>query len=68
MRPSLRLAVHVGLSTGPVASGVLDRGSLTFGAWGEPVRRALAIAALSRADEILVDLTTAEGAEPDSPG
>ncbi|MDH3681118.1 MAG: hypothetical protein OEV40_14360 [Acidimicrobiia bacterium] len=47
---------------------MLDRGSLTFGAWGEPVRRALAIAALSRADEILVDLTTAEGAEPDSPG
>jgi class 3 adenylate cyclase len=56
------LAIHIGVSTGPVATGVLDRGSLTFGAWGEPVRRALAISALSATDEILVDSTTVEAA------
>lgn len=53
------LALHIGLSSGAVATGVLDSGSLTFGAWGEPVRRALAIAALSKVDEVLVDASTA---------
>jgi HAMP domain-containing protein len=52
------LELHVGISTGPVATGVLERGSLTFGAWGEPVRRALAIGALSISDEVLVDSST----------
>lgn len=60
----IALSIHIGLSTGAVAMGVLERGSLTFGAWGDPVRRALAIAALSRADEILVDGSTAEAVEP----
>ena len=55
----LQLHVRTGISTGPVATGVLERGSLTFGAWGEPVRRALAINALSKRDEILVDAPTA---------
>jgi class 3 adenylate cyclase len=32
---------------------------LTFGAWGEPVRRALALASLATAGEVLVDDTTA---------
>ncbi len=54
----LTLTLHIGVSTGEVATGVLARGSLTFAAWGEPVRRALAISALSLADEILVDLST----------
>ena len=53
------LAVHAGLSSGPVATGVLERGSLTFAAWGEPVRRAIAIGALAMSDEILVDASTA---------
>jgi class 3 adenylate cyclase len=56
--------VHIGVSTGPVATGVLVRGSLTFGAWGEPVRRALAISSLSASDEILVDSTTVAAAAP----
>ncbi len=56
------LAVHMGLSTGPVATGVLERGSLTFAAWGEPVRRALAIGALALSDEILVDASTVAAA------
>jgi class 3 adenylate cyclase len=59
------LTVHIGLSTGQVATGVLARGSLTFGAWGEPVRRALAISALSNADEVLVDESTVEAAAGD---
>ena len=59
------VGLHIGLSTGPVATGVLDRGRLTFGAWGEPVRRALAIAALSSSDEILVDESTAASADTD---
>ncbi len=58
----LTLTLHIGVSTGPVATGVLARGSLTFAAWGEPVRRALAISALSRADEILVDSSTLDAA------
>jgi class 3 adenylate cyclase len=53
------LGLHVGLSSGPVATGVLDTGSLTFGAWGEPVRRALALASLSQVDGVLIDATTA---------
>jgi class 3 adenylate cyclase len=53
------LDVHVALSTGPIATGMLERGNLTFAAWGEPVRRALAIGALSQDDEILVDASTA---------
>jgi methyl-accepting chemotaxis protein len=58
----ISFTVHVGVSTGPVATGVLTRGSLTFAAWGEPVRRALAISALSKANEILVDAATIEAA------
>ena len=54
------LDVRIGLSTGPVETGVLDSGSLTFGAWGEPVRRALALASLSRIDSVLIDSTTAD--------
>ncbi len=61
----LSFTLHVGLSTGPVAAGLLEHGSLTFAAWGEPVRRALAISALSSADEILVDLSTLEAASGD---
>lgn len=53
------LEFHVGLSTGPVATGVLERGRLTFTVWGEPVRRALAIGALSTPNEILIDESTA---------
>ncbi|MGB7983221.1 MAG: HAMP domain-containing protein [Candidatus Nanopelagicales bacterium] len=51
--------LHVGLSSGAVATGLLDTGSLTFGAWGEPVRRALALASLSQVDVVLVDASTA---------
>jgi len=54
----LTMALHIGVSTGEVATGVLARGSLTFAAWGEPVRRALAISALSDANEVLVDQST----------
>ncbi|MCP3856462.1 MAG: HAMP domain-containing protein [Actinomycetia bacterium] len=59
------LPVHLGLSSGSIATGILERGSLTFAAWGEPVRRALALGALSQADEILVDDSTAEIADTD---
>ena len=58
----VKLDLHIGLSSGPVATGMLELGSLTFAAWGEPVRRALALAALSRSDEILVDANTAASA------
>jgi len=53
------LELHIGLATGPVATGVLQQGSLTFTAWGEPVRQALAIGALSIGNQILVDESTA---------
>ncbi len=59
------LDVHIGLSTGAVATGVLDSGALTFGAWGDPVRRALALASLADLDAILVDAGTAEQCSPD---
>ncbi|MFN3216800.1 MAG: adenylate/guanylate cyclase domain-containing protein [Acidimicrobiales bacterium] len=51
---------RIGIATGPVATGVLQESSLSFGAWGEPVRRALAIGALAVSDEVLVDVSTAE--------
>ncbi len=54
------LDLHVGLSSGTIATGVLDTGSLTFGAWGDPVRRALALAALSHVDTVLIDASTAQ--------
>jgi HAMP domain-containing protein len=59
------LSVHVGLSTGPAATGVLEQGNLTFTAWGEPVRRSLAIGAFAASDEILVDRSTADSASAD---
>lgn len=59
------LDVRIGLSTGAVETGVLDSGSLTFGAWGEPVRRALALASLARMDRVLIDATTAEECSAD---
>ena len=57
-RDEIELVVRVGLSSGPVETGMLERGGLTFGVWGEPVRRALAISALAH-DEVLVDAGTA---------
>jgi class 3 adenylate cyclase len=51
---------RIGIATGLVATGVLQESSLSFGAWGEPVRRALAIGALAVSDEVLVDVSTAE--------
>ncbi|MDH3958850.1 MAG: adenylate/guanylate cyclase domain-containing protein [Actinomycetota bacterium] len=59
------LDLHIGLSSGAVATGLLDTGSLTFGAWGEPVRRALALASLSRVDEVLIDASTAHAGTRD---
>jgi len=59
------LTAHLGVSTGPVATGVLSSGSLTFGAWGEPVRRALAISALSTTNEVLVDDSSIQAAGAD---
>lgn len=56
------LDLHVGLSSGVVATGVFDSGSLTFGAWGDPVRRALALASLAQVDSVLVDASTAQAA------
>ena len=61
-REEMPIAVHIGLSTGRVATGMLERGSLTFAAWGEPVRRALAIGALTTSEEVVVDATTADAA------
>jgi class 3 adenylate cyclase len=62
-RTSVEFTTHIGVSTGPIATGVLAQGSLTFAAWGEPVRRALAISALASRDEILVDATAAGAAD-----
>jgi class 3 adenylate cyclase len=58
------LDIHAGLSSGMVATGVFDTGSLTFGAWGEPVRRALALSSLARVDRVLVDATAQRASAP----
>lgn len=63
--PDVALDLHVGLSTGTVATGVFDTGSLTYGAWGDPVRRALALAALSQTDVVLIDASTARACTPE---
>ena len=59
----IRMDVHAGLSTGRVATGMLERGNLSFAAWGSPVRRALAIGALNTDDAVVLDRTTAERAQ-----
>jgi class 3 adenylate cyclase len=56
---------RIGIATGPVATGVLQESNLSFGAWGEPVRQALAIGALAASDEILVDASAAEVVDND---
>jgi class 3 adenylate cyclase len=55
----LDIALRIGVATGPIATGVLDSGSLTFGAWGLPVRQAAALAAMSDTNEVLIDASTA---------
>jgi class 3 adenylate cyclase len=62
---AITVLAHAGLSTGAIGVGVLQRGSVTFGAWGEPVRRALAISALSQGGQILVDASTAAESSDD---
>lgn len=57
-RTGLNARLHIGVSTGAIATGVLSSSNLTFGAWGEPVRRALAISALSIGTDALLDATT----------
>ena len=61
-REDLELGLRVGVATGPIATGVLDTGSLTFGAWGLPVRQASALAAMSESNQVLVEAATAEAA------
>lgn len=56
----VRIDVSIGMATGAVATGVLERGNLTFTVWGNPVRRALAIVSLAEADEPLLDSSTAD--------
>ena len=61
----VEVALHCGLSTGRVATGMLERGHLTFAAWGSPVRRALAIGALGEREAVLLDATTAQALRDD---
>ncbi len=61
---AIEVGARAGVSTGPLGVGVLQRGSVTFGAWGEPVRRALAIGALSQTGQVLVDASTFSEARP----
>lgn len=58
------ISLQVGLSTGPVATGLLEIGSLAFNAWGEPVRQALALSALAGPDAILLGPSTAQALAP----
>lgn len=62
----LALVLHVGMSSGAVASGVLDTGALTYGAWGEPVRQALALSALAGPDQVLIDRSSADATDLDA--
>ncbi|WP_148288511.1 adenylate/guanylate cyclase domain-containing protein [Ilumatobacter nonamiensis] len=54
-----QLDVSIGMATGAVATGVLERGSLTFTVWGDPVRRAMAIVSLAGSRDTFVDASTA---------
>lgn len=58
-REDVAAHLRIGVATGPVATALLDGGSLTFGAWGLPVRQALALCAMSRSDQVLIDTSTA---------
>ncbi|MFK8024608.1 MAG: adenylate/guanylate cyclase domain-containing protein, partial [Ilumatobacter sp.] len=65
LREDVEMHLRVGIATGAVSTGVLDGGSLTFGAWGLPVRQAAALSAMSAANRVLVDASTV-AALPDS--
>ena len=51
---------RVGLSAGPVASGVLRGSEISFGIWGPPVRRALSLVADAHPYQVLVDRSVAD--------
>jgi hypothetical protein len=54
----LRARVVVGMASGEVGTGLLQRGSLTFAAWGAPVRQALAISSERNEFGVIVDGST----------
>lgn len=64
-REQVTMSLSVGLATGPVAMGVVGDNGLTFAAWGEPVRRALAVGALAAGGQVLVDRSTADAVTSD---
>jgi class 3 adenylate cyclase len=64
-REDVAIGLRIGVASGPIATGVLDGGSLTFGAWGLPVRQAAALAAMSVSNEVLIDASTASAVGSD---
>ncbi|MDY7105051.1 MAG: adenylate/guanylate cyclase domain-containing protein [Actinomycetota bacterium] len=64
-REQVTMSVSVGLATGSVAMGVVGAGGLTFAAWGEPVRQALAVCALAAGGQVLLDRSAADALTSD---
>lgn len=54
----LKLDVHIGIATGPVAAGVIGKIRLTYDIWGNTVNLASRLSDQAIAGQILVDSTT----------
>jgi len=59
------VAHHAGISAGEVISGLLNVDQLTYGVFGDPPRRALALNAVAGPGQILVDEDTAADLGPE---
>ncbi|MEM9713247.1 MAG: HAMP domain-containing protein [Actinomycetota bacterium] len=51
----VEIEFHAGLATGDIATGILGTGRLSFGIWGEPPRRAMALDAVAAPGQVLLD-------------
>jgi class 3 adenylate cyclase len=53
------VSCHAGMAAGEVVAGIVHPDTLTYGVFGEPVRIALALAAVAGDGQVLVDTTVA---------
>ncbi|MEO1061432.1 MAG: HAMP domain-containing protein [Actinomycetota bacterium] len=57
---SVHVSFRAGLATGDLATGLVGSTQLSFGLWGEPPRRALALDAVASPGQVLLDPSVVE--------
>ena len=58
----MTVELRIGVSTGYIETGLMTLGSLSYTAWGDPVRNSMVIGSLSVSTMVGVDTTTVEAA------